>query len=60
MKINYLGFLGFGLICVIIIAATGNYIFALPADFFFLTAGIYYRQQRRLDRQVKDVKYKQD
>ena len=60
MKINYLSFLGFGLACVIIIAATGNYIFALPADFFFLAAGIYYRQQRRLDRQVTDVEYKQD
>jgi hypothetical protein len=60
MKINYLGFLGFGLVCVIMIAATGNYIFALPADFFFLAAGISYRRQRRLDKQVKDLRYKQD
>ncbi len=54
MKSNYLCFLGFGLVCVIMIAATGNYIFALPADFFFLAAGIAHRRQRRVDNQVKD------
>jgi hypothetical protein len=47
MENSYLGFLGFSLVCVIMIAATGNYLFALPADFFFLAAGISYRRQKR-------------
>jgi hypothetical protein len=51
MKTNYLGFLGFGLVSVIMIATTGNYMFAYPAEFFFLAAGISYRRQRRLHKQ---------
>jgi hypothetical protein len=56
MKISYLGLLGFSLVCVILIAVTGNYIFAYPADFFFLAAVIAHRRQSRLDKQVKDFK----
>ncbi|MCK8495982.1 hypothetical protein M0L20_29220 [Spirosoma sp. RP8] len=48
MKMNYIGLLASGLVCVIVIAMTGNYLFAYPADFFFLAAGLSYRRQRRL------------
>jgi hypothetical protein len=45
MKINSLGLLALSFVCVVIIAVTGNYIFALPADFFVLLS-IW--QRRRL------------
>ena len=46
MKINSLGLLALSLVCVVMIAVTGNYIFALPADFFVLLS-IW--QRRRLN-----------
>lgn len=36
MKINNLGLLTLSLICVVMIAVTGNYIFSLPAEIFAL------------------------
>lgn len=47
MRINNLGLLALSLVCVAMIAVTGNYIFALPADFFVLVA-IW--QRRRLNQ----------
>lgn len=38
MKINYLSLLALSLLCVVMVAVTGNYLFALPADFFVLLA----------------------
>jgi hypothetical protein len=38
MKSNYFGLLALSLVCVVMIAVTGNYIYALPADFFVLVA----------------------
>lgn len=56
MRNNYLGLLAFGLVCMTMIAVTGNYVFAYPTEFFFLAAGISYRRQRRVDKQVEDFK----
>jgi hypothetical protein len=47
MKISSPGLLALSLICVVIMAVTGNYIFALPADFFVLLS-IW--QRRRLNQ----------
>jgi len=38
MKNNYLALAGFGVVLVIMISATGNYLYAVGADFFFLAA----------------------
>ena len=48
MKINHLGLLALSIICVVMIALTGNYLFSLPADFFVLLS-IW--QRRRLNQQ---------
>ena len=47
MRIDHLGLLALSLLCVVMIAVTGNYIFALPADFFVLLS-IW--QRRRLNQ----------
>lgn len=47
MKINNLGLLAPGFMCVAMIAVTGNYIFSLPADFFVLLS---VWQRRRLNQ----------
>jgi len=60
MKNNYLGYLGFCLVLVVMFAATGNHLYAVSADIFFLATWVSYRRQRRLDNPVKELKDKQD
>jgi len=48
MKNNYLALAGFGVVLVIMISATGNYLYAVGADFFFLAAYLSYRRQKRV------------
>lgn len=55
MKINTLGLLALSLLCVVMIALTGNYIFSLPADFFVLLS-IW--QRRRVNQQLLELEHK--
>ena len=50
MKNTILSFIGFGLVCVAMIVVTGNYVYSLPAEFFFIVAGLFHRQQTQLNR----------
>lgn len=47
MKNNYLAFIVFAILLVVMTAVTGNYVYAALADFFFLGAYLSYRKQRR-------------
>lgn len=51
MKNNYLALIVFGLVLVGMTSATGHYLYATLADFFFLTAYLSYRRQKRATSQ---------
>lgn len=47
MNNNNLAYIGFGLMLIGMTAATGNYLYATLADFFFMGAYLSHRKQQR-------------